>query len=255
MDAEDARREIARLREDIARHDRLYYQEAAPEISDGEYDALQRRLSQLEREHPELARPDSPSRRVGSDRDQRFPSAPHSVPMLSLQNSYDLDDVAAFDQRLRKDLQLEHIVYTVEPKIDGVALALRYVNGELVMGLTRGDGLAGDVITENVRTIPTVPERLSRRWAELFPEAARLEVRGEVFMTLSRFAALNSDRQAAGLAPFANPRNATAGTLKTLDPSGCWGMLGTSCPAIARRSRSCRISACRSTSFCAPPRT
>jgi len=210
--------EIARLRAEIARHDRLYFQDAAPEITDAEYDALVRRLAALEAEQPGRPDDDSPTRRVGSDRDLRFPSAPHSRPMLSLQNSYDLADVAAFDARVRKDLNAPSVVYTVEPKMDGVALALRYRDGRLDVALTRGDGEHGDVITRNARTIAGVPESLPAGWRGAFAGAVRaFEARGEAYLPLSWFAQLNEAREEEGLEPLANPRNATAGTLKTLD--------------------------------------
>jgi DNA ligase (NAD+) len=211
--------EIVRLREEVARHDRLYYQAAAPEITDAEYDALVRRLAALEAEHPELSDDDSPTRRVGADRDLRFPSAPHSRPMLSLQNSYDLADVAAFDARVRKELNAAEVVYTIEPKMDGVALAVRYRDGRLESALTRGDGERGDVITDNARTIDGLPEVLPAQWQEAFGGSVRaFEARGEAYLPLSWFAQLNEARQEEGLERLANPRNATAGTLKTLDP-------------------------------------
>ncbi len=217
--SEDARTEAARLRAEIARHDRLYYRDAAPEITDEEYDRLVRRLRQLEQSHPELAAPDSPTATVGSDLDGRFPSLPHSRPMISLANSYDREEVVAFDARVRRELGVPAVAYTVEPKIDGVAVALRYAEGRLVAGLTRGDGRRGDLVTENLRALAEVPERLPDGWERHLPGLASgvLEVRGEVFLTRERFADLNAEREAAGLAPFANPRNAAAGTLKMLD--------------------------------------
>ena len=220
MTKDEVRRELTRLRAEIARHDGLYYRQAAPEISDAEYDALVRRLQELEAGHRELARADSPTATVGSDRDERFGSAPHSIPMLSLQNSYDFEEVVAFDSRVRKDLGVTDLSYTVEPKMDGVAVALRYEQGRLVLGLTRGDGRRGDVITDNLRTLNEVPEELPANWAASLGEAALrgCEVRGEVYLRNSRFAALNNERLESGLNVFANPRNATAGTLKTLDP-------------------------------------
>jgi DNA ligase (NAD+) len=220
MNEEEARREIERLRAEITRHDRLYYQEASPEISDQQYDALVRQLAELEREHPDLAGADSPLDRVGSDRDTRFPSAPHSTPMLSLQNSYDLDDIAAFTARMEKELEISTITYTVEPKMDGVAVALRYDQEKLVLGLTRGDGQVGDLITANLRTIAGVPTSLPAQWRQILPAGfdAGCEIRGEVYLRNSRFRQLNAEREATGQAVFANPRNLTAGTLKTLDP-------------------------------------
>jgi DNA ligase (NAD+) len=213
------RDEASRLRAEIARHDRLYYQDAAPEITDAEYDALVRALAALEAAHPELRDDDSPTGRVGDDHDVRFPSAPHSRPMLSLQNSYDLADVVAFDARVRKELNAAAVVYTVEPKMDGVALALRYRDGRLDLALTRGDGQRGDVVTRNARTIAGVPATLPDGWQDAFGGAVRaFEARGEAYLPLSWFAQLNAQREEEGLDPLANPRNATAGTLKTLDP-------------------------------------
>lgn len=219
MDRDQARLRIDRLRGEIRRHNDLYYNQAAPEISDFAYDALDRELRDLEAAFPDLAAPDSPSAVVGADADARFVSAPHSRPMLSLQNSYDEAEVAAFDLRIRKDLASTEVLYTVEPKMDGVALAVRYRQGRLQTALTRGDGRHGDVITANVRTLADVPASLAAGWRGVFPGSGvtACEARGEVFMTLSRFAALNEARSEAGLEPFANPRNATAGTLKTLD--------------------------------------
>ncbi len=223
LDRAAAQQEIERLRTEIRRHDQLYYLSAAPEITDVQYDALVRRLQALEARFPELASADSPTASVGADTDARFPNAPHSRPMLSLANSYDLADVEAFDARLRKDLgarlEREPLLYTVEPKMDGVALAVRYEQGRLTMGLTRGDGRRGDVITANAATVSGVPEVLPEGWAAAFPtgEVTGFEVRGEAYLTLSRFQALNREREAAGEEPLANPRNTTAGTLKTLD--------------------------------------
>ncbi|MCB1184783.1 NAD-dependent DNA ligase LigA [bacterium] len=218
-----ARAEAAHLRAELERHNRLYYRDASPEISDAEYDALDRRLRALEERFPDLADGDSPTARVGADTDTRFASAPHSRAMLSLANSYELADVAAFDARLRKDLgarlEREPLRYTVEPKMDGVALAVRYADGRLSLGLTRGDGRAGDVITANAATFAEIPGTLADGWADVFPApgVTAFEVRGEAYLGLTRFAQLNAEREAAGLDVLANPRNATAGTLKTLD--------------------------------------
>jgi DNA ligase (NAD+) len=222
MDRKQALQEITRLRDEIRRHDDLYYRRGAPVIPDAEYDALDARLRELEAAFPEFASADSPTAAVGSDRDDRFPSVPHSRPMLSLQNSYDLEEVEAFDRRLRRELAggpfADSLSYTVEPKMDGVALAVRYVDGELVLGLTRGDGRTGDDVTANARTIGGIPHRLPPGWARILGGVGRgWEFRGEVFLTLSRFAALNAEREADGFEPLANPRNATAGTLKMLD--------------------------------------
>ena len=222
-DREEARREIARLGAELRHHNRLYYQDATPEISDGEYDAIYHRLQSLEERFPDLRENDSPTGEVGADTDARFESAPHSRPMLSLANSYELAEVEAFDNRLRKDLgarlEREPLRYTVEPKMDGVALAVRYRDGRLSMGLTRGNGQHGDVITRNAATLREIPGELAPGWAAAFPApgVVEFEARGEAYLGLARFAAVNSEREAAGLEPLANPRNATAGTLKTLD--------------------------------------
>jgi DNA ligase (NAD+) len=223
MDRQTAATRIAELRAELDRHNRLYYEDAAPVISDREYDALDQELRDLEARFPDLMTPDSPTARVGSDRDENFPSQAHSRPMLSLQNSYDLEEVAAFDQRVRKELERPPVpkvpVYSVEPKMDGVALAVRYLDGKLVLGLTRGDGRFGDDVTTNVKTIGGVPLELAAGWERCFPLSGvrMFEARGEAYFSLSRFEALNREREAAGQDLLANPRNATAGTLKTLD--------------------------------------
>ena len=229
MDRDQARDEIERLRRQIQHHNRLYYQQAAPEISDQAYDALDRRLRELEARFPDLAEPDSPTAQVGSDSDARFPSRPHSRPMLSLQNSYELDDVAAFVERVHKELPDREVVFTVEPKMDGVAVAVRYVDGRLSLGLTRGDGRQGDEVTANVATLAGLPGRLPDDWAAIVRarrtreartrdvQTREVEVRGEAYLGLARFAELNRRREEAGRELFANPRNTTAGTLKTLD--------------------------------------
>ena len=221
MDRKRIRGEIEHLRREIQRHTALYCKHASPVISDEEYDALERRLRELETAYPELAVAESPTRQVGSDHDARFASAPHSRPMLSLANSYDPQDVEAFVARIERDLGLDEVEFTVEPKIDGVALAVRYRDGLLDVALTRGDGFKGDVITANIRTMAEIPEELAAGWEKVFPPPypRAFEVRGEAYLGLSRFRQLNRMRAAEGLEPLANPRNATAGTLKTLDSS------------------------------------
>jgi DNA ligase (NAD+) len=201
------------LRNQLRDHNHRYYVLAAPVISDRDYDALLSELEALEAEYPELRSPDSPTQRVGGEPIEGFVSHPHAVPMISLANSYNRADLRAFDQRLRKLLGDTPFSYVLEPKIDGVAVSLRYENGSLVRALSRGDGRTGDDITANIRTIASIPLRLRGD-----SPPAVLEVRGEVFMTRNGFAALNQQRQAAGEAVFANPRNAAAGSLKQLDP-------------------------------------
>ena len=174
---EKAEKRIARLREEIRRHEHLYYVLAAPEISDQEYDALERELRDLEREFPELVTPTSPTQRVGEAPSTEFPTFVHKVPMLSLDNTYSLEELADFDARVRKLLGSERPGYVVEPKVDGVAVHLRYEEGRFARGLTRGDGEKGDDITANLRTIRSVPLHLRGRDV---PEL--VEARGEVFM-------------------------------------------------------------------------
>ena len=218
IDFDTARDRVAWLRAEIRRHDQLYYVKAKPQISDREYDALVEELTVLERRFPELRTEDSPTQRVGSDLAGSFERVEHSVPMISLANSYDADEVVAFHQRLTRLLGEEPDGYVVEPKIDGVAAALRYRDGALALGITRGDGTHGDVITENLRTIDDVPEVVDlERARALFGDSPFLEIRGEVYMPTVAFAAFNETRQEHGLESFRNPRNATAGSLKTLD--------------------------------------
>jgi DNA ligase (NAD+) len=209
-----AAQRVATLRREIERHDYLYHVKGEPAIADREYDRLYRELADLEAEHPELADPDSPTRRVARGLIPGFTTVKHSAPMLSLDNTYSLDEVEEFDARVRKSLGVERVAYSVEPKVDGVAVHLRYEEGRLAQGLTRGDGEKGDDITANLRTIRSIPLRLR---GTRVPR--RLEARGEVFMETKDFARLNARREAAGEKAFMNPRNATAGTLKTLDPS------------------------------------
>ncbi|HEY7728617.1 MAG TPA: NAD-dependent DNA ligase LigA, partial [Candidatus Eisenbacteria bacterium] len=201
------------LRKEIERHDHLYYVRGEPEISDRKYDALMRELRDLEERHPELRDPDSPTQRVPHGLLPGFPTVRHGVPMLSLDNTYSLDELSEFDARVRKLLGRDRIGYAVEPKVDGVAVHLRYEKGRFVLGLTRGDGEQGDDITGNLRTIRSIPLRLAGRSA---PDP--LEARGEVYMETRAFEELNRRREAAGEKPFMNPRNATTGSLKTLDP-------------------------------------
>jgi len=207
-----AEQKIRSLRNGIARHDHLYYTIAEPEISDREYDALMKELEELERAHPEYADPDSPTSRVAKGLLTGFPTVRHTAPMLSLDNTYSLDEVAEFDARVRKALGKERIDYSVEPKVDGVAIHLRYERGRFVLGLTRGDGERGDDITANLRTIRSIPLRLT---GKEIPDL--VEVRGEVYMETAAFQKMNERRAADGKPTFMNPRNATTGSLKMLD--------------------------------------
>jgi len=210
----EAAARIASLRREIEEHNRRYYQEAAPTISDQEYDRLYRELADLETAFPEFAAPDSPTRRVGGAPLEAFAQIRHPSPMLSLDNTYSEEEVAAFFQRMEKLMHGETIETVIEPKVDGVAIALLYEDGLLRYAATRGDGTTGDDVTQNVRTISCIPERLH---GEHVPQ--KLEVRGEIYLPKVRFAALNEERAAADEAPFANPRNAAAGSLKQLDPA------------------------------------
>jgi DNA ligase (NAD+) len=214
--SQSLREEVERLRREIERHNYLYYVEARPEISDLEYDRLVKRLEAIEREHPELDDPDSPTHRVSGQPIEGFVTVEHRVPMLSIDNVYDETEVREFDDRVRRWLKVDAVEYTVEYKIDGVALALIYREGRLVQGVTRGDGRRGDDITHNARTIGGVPLRLNAPQ----PPAA-LEIRGEAFITNSDFARLRAEQERRGEEPFANPRNTTAGALKLLDPRLC----------------------------------
>jgi len=207
---------IAELRRQIAYHNYRYYTLDDPEISDAEYDRLMEELRALEAEHPELASPESPTLRVGAPPSGKFAKVRHAVPMLSLDNAFTAEDVATFVERIRRFLRLdgEQLVFTAEPKIDGLSLSLRYERGELVCGATRGDGTQGEDVTANVRTLKDIPQKLT---AHDVPEIC--EVRGEVYMTKSAFLELNRQQAAAGRPLFANPRNSAAGSLRQLDPN------------------------------------
>ncbi|MBI9021113.1 MAG: NAD-dependent DNA ligase LigA, partial [Verrucomicrobia bacterium] len=212
LNSTDARNEIAKLCAEIDLNNALYYEKAHPSISDREYDALLRRLEDLEKQFPELVKPDSPAHRVGGSPQKEFKHVRHTVPMISLANTYNKEELVEFDGRVKKLLGEKEYTYVLEPKIDGVAISLRYEYGKLVRAVTRGDGTTGDDVTANIRTIRSIPLILSGSPPEI------LEVRGEVYMTRDGFAKLNEERQEAGLEPFANPRNACAGSLKQLDP-------------------------------------
>ncbi len=214
MNRKDAQRRIETLRATLDRHNHLYYVLNKPEIPDREYDRLYQELEQLEAQFPDLATPDSLTRRVGGAPLKEFRQVRHALPMMSLANTYSRDELADFDERVRKLLPGEKFNYVLEPKIDGVAIALRYERGRLACGSTRGDGRVGDDITLNLRTIRSIPLRLRTD-----RPPAVIEVRGEVFMTREGFAALNREREEAGEEVFANPRNAAAGSLKQLDPA------------------------------------
>ncbi len=212
MDEKQAAKRIEQLREEIRKHDRLYYEEAAPIISDREYDRLYRELVELETEFPQLLTPDSPTQRVGGKPLQAFAQIQHRLPMLSLDNTYSEEEVVAFYKRISRLLPDEKIPVVIEPKVDGVAVSLLYEDGNLKYGATRGDGFVGDDITQNIKTIRAVPHKLPGHAPKLF------EVRGEVYMDKDGFQKLNEERKKQGKPLFANPRNAAAGSLKHLDP-------------------------------------
>src|SRR5260370_1067894 len=204
---------VAELRRQIERHNHLYYVQAKPEITDREFDKLYDELRELEKKHPELVTPDSPTQRVGGQPIASFHQVVHRVPMLSIEKSKTQDELSEFDARVRKALGGEKVVYVVELKIDGVSMSLAYDNGLLATGVTRGDGEKGDDVTHNVRTIPEVPLRLhTEKPPKLF------EARGEVYMTSTELARINKIQAERGHEQYANPRNTTAGTLKLLDP-------------------------------------
>src|SRR5262249_36319888 len=211
-----AKAELKRLTSDIAAHDKRYYQQDAPTITDADYDALRQRNAAIEARFPALIRPDSPSRRVGATPLGRFKKVRHAVPMLSLDNAFAEQDVVDFVARIRRFLRLgegEKLVFSAEPKIDGLSMSLRYENGELVVAATRGDGAEGEDVTANIRTLEDAPHRLK---GKKVPQVC--EVRGEVYMTKSAFLELNGRQKASGGQVFANPRNSAAGSLRQKDP-------------------------------------
>ncbi|HHB81162.1 MAG TPA: NAD-dependent DNA ligase LigA, partial [Aliiroseovarius sp.] len=213
LDAEAAAQEVDELTALLRRANDAYHRDDAPEISDGEYDAAKRRLSLIEAVFPRLKRADSPTGQVGAAPREGFAKIRHTVRMLSLANAFDAQDVQEFDRGIRSFLGLDAdapLDYTAEPKIDGLSLSLRYVHGQLAQAATRGDGAEGEDVTANARTIGDIPHRIANA-----PDV--LEVRGEVYMSHADFAALNEAQATRGEKPFANPRNAAAGSLRQLD--------------------------------------
>lgn len=216
----EAKREAKSLRAQIDGHNRLYYQLDRPEVSDALYDILMRRLEKLEAEYPELVTPDSPTQRVGAAPIEEFGTITHTIPMLSLKNARNSDELLEFDEQIKRFLKLDpdiDIGYVVEPKMDGLAVELIYEHGKFTKGSTRGDGITGEDITANLRTVRSIPLLLNTN--ENIVPSPLIEVRGEVFLPLDKFNALNQERENAGEEPFANPRNAAAGSLRQKDPA------------------------------------
>lgn len=216
--AKNIEKDIEKLRQEIRYHEHRYYVLSDPEISDFEFDKLMRRLQDLEHEHPELVTPDSPTQRVGGQPAEEFPKVRHSVQMLSLDNTYSVEELKDFDRRVRELAGRTRVEYVGELKLDGLSMALTYEDGALARGVTRGDGTQGEDVTGNVRTIRSVPLRIDPKMLEAIGRPKRFEVRGEVIMTRQAFEQMNAQREAAGEPKFANPRNAAAGTMRQLDP-------------------------------------
>ncbi|HOV90368.1 MAG TPA: NAD-dependent DNA ligase LigA [Syntrophorhabdaceae bacterium] len=216
MDKKDIGERIKRLREEIEYHNYRYYVLDDPVISDAEYDRMMRELERLEEENPEFFSPNSPTQRIGAKPLEEFSTVTHTIPMLSLANAMTDEEVIDFDKRVKKLLGLSNLDYVIEVKIDGLAVELVYINGEFVLGSTRGDGFTGEDITQNIRTIRSIPMKLMRTDNVPIPE--RLEVRGEIYMGKREFEELNKKREITGEPVFANPRNAASGSVRQLDP-------------------------------------
>jgi DNA ligase (NAD+) len=211
--------EVESLRDQIRHHEYRYYVLDDPEISDAEFDRLMNELKKLEAEHPELVTPDSPTQRVGGKPREGFVKAPHSVPMLSLDNAYDEEELRAWERRVHDLSGRKDIEFVCELKLDGMSLALRYEGGKLVRGITRGDGTTGEDVTANVRTVRSIPLSISTEKLNKAGIPPDFEVRGEMLMPAESFKKMNEEREKQGLSLFANPRNATAGTVRQLEPS------------------------------------
>lgn len=216
MTPAEAKKRIADLRRQVTKHDELYYRRAKPEISDREYDKLERELADLEAQFPQFAAKDSPTTKVGDDRLEGFTTYRHRQPMQSLDNTYSEEEYRAFHQRLAKQLEREALAYVVEPKIDGLAVSVTYEKGRLTRAVTRGNGEEGDDITVNAKTIHSLPHELKAGKKHPMPDV--IEIRGEIYLTLGEFQRINQEREEAGEPVYANPRNLAAGTIKQLDP-------------------------------------
>ncbi|HET7215694.1 MAG TPA: NAD-dependent DNA ligase LigA [Terriglobia bacterium] len=214
----DIKDEIEKLREEIRHHEHRYYVLMDPEISDVKFDGLMHRLQEMEKEHPELVTPDSPTQRVGGQPAEEFAKIRHSAPMLSLDNTYSVDEVRDFDRRVRELSGRDQVPYVAELKLDGLSMALTYEDGIFTRGLTRGDGVTGEDVTQNVKTIRSVPLKLDPKKLGAIGQPGKFVVRGEVIMTHKAFRQANEQREKNDEQPFANPRNAAAGTIRQLDP-------------------------------------
>src|SRR5712691_11373572 len=210
---------IEALREEIRHHEYRYYVLDDPEISDAEFDRMMNELKKLEAEHPDLVTPDSPTQRVGGKPREGFVKVVHSTPMLSLDNAYSEDELRNWERRVHELSGRKDIEYVCELKLDGMSLALRYEGGKLVRGITRGDGSTGEDVTLNVRTVRSIPLSISVEKLKKAGIPADFEVRGEMLMPIASFKRMNEEREKHGLSQFANPRNATAGTVRQLEPS------------------------------------
>ncbi|WP_221029208.1 NAD-dependent DNA ligase LigA [Actomonas aquatica] len=217
MNPADAAQRIDDLRASIAHHDELYYRQAEPEITDRDYDALKQELADLEAEFPLFALADSPTQKVGDDRSEGFQNYTHRERMMSLDNTYSDEEMREFIARVQRDLEREELSFVVEPKIDGLAVSVTYEQGKLVRAVTRGNGVEGDDITANARTIASLPNELKATAGVPVPDV--IEIRGEIYLTLEEFQRINGEREEAGLQLYANPRNLAAGTIKQLDPA------------------------------------
>src|SRR6266567_2441393 len=207
------------LRDEIRHHEYRYYVLDDPELSDAEFDRLMNDLKKLETEHPELITPDSPTQRVGGKPREGFVKVPHSIPMLSLDNAYSEEELRSWERRVHELSGRKDIEYVCELKLDGMSLALRYEDGKLVRGITRGDGNVGEDVTLNVRTVRSIPLGISKDKLKKAGIPADFEVRGEMLMPIVSFKRMNDEREKHRLSLFANPRNATAGTVRQLEPS------------------------------------
>ena len=216
--SQSVNKRIDKLREEIRRHEYLYYVMDEPEVSDAAFDRLMNELKALEKEHPELVTPDSPTQRVGGEPRVGFQTYRHQVPMVSLDNAYSFEELADFDRRVRELTGRDHVAYVTEHKFDGLSLSLIYEKGHLARGITRGDGTSGEDVTPNVKTIHSIPLRIDSGLLRKAAVAGDFEVRGEVVMTRKAFQELNDDQEAQGGKRFANPRNAAAGAVRMLDP-------------------------------------